>query len=372
MKGRRPRPLDDGDSGEVRVSGHLSWAKPIKNKRVFCPAQSATITLMSIISNCTVSAIEDAATSLLNGNLVAFPTETVYGLGADAINEKAVARIYDVKGRPSDHPLIVHISSINNLDKWAKNIPEYAIKLARSFWPGPMTLILPRTDLAKDFITGGQENVGIRVPAHSVALSLLKEFEAQGGYGVAAPSANRFGAVSPTSASAVELEIGNFLNLNDQILDGGKCEIGIESTIIDCTKKTPVILRPGAITNQMISAKIINLNHISSNCDSEKQIKSSGSFKSHYSPRAKIYVKGVPSPGDGYIALAKFLTPKGVIRLASPQTNTEYAHILYHALRQADLKGIANIYIVPPNGNGISVAINDRIKKAAAQEKDII
>jgi L-threonylcarbamoyladenylate synthase len=175
---------------------------------------------MSIISNCTESVIKNAATSLMEGNLVAFPTETVYGLGADATNKDAIARIYKVKGRPIGHPLIVHISSLGNLDKWARDIPEYAVKLARAFWPGPMTLILPRTDLAKDFITGGQNNVGIRVPSHSIALELLKEFENQGGLGVAAPSANRFGAVSPTTASAVEIELVDFLSENDQILDG--------------------------------------------------------------------------------------------------------------------------------------------------------
>ena len=174
---------------------------------------------MSIISNCTASTIKDAAAVLIKGNLVAFPTETVYGLGADATNEDAIARIYKVKGRPVGHPLIVHISSLANLDKWARDIPEYAVKLARAFWPGPMTLILPRTDLAKDFITGSQDNVGIRIPSHAVALALIKEFEYQGGLGVAAPSANRFGAVSPTSASAVEIELANYLSEHDQILD---------------------------------------------------------------------------------------------------------------------------------------------------------
>jgi len=191
---------------------------------------------MSIISNCTAAAVTDAATTLLRGNLVAFPTETVYGLGADASNKDAVARIYQVKGRPADHPLIVHISSAAQLDKWASEIPEYAIKLARAFWPGPMTLILPRTDLAKDFITGGQNNVGVRVPEHSVALALLKEFEKQGGQGIAAPSANRFGKVSPTTASAVSDELSDYLSKDDLILDGGPCAVGVESTIIDCTK----------------------------------------------------------------------------------------------------------------------------------------
>ena len=170
---------------------------------------------MSIISNCTATAIKDAAIALIEGELVAFPTETVYGLGADATNKDAISRIYKVKGRPVGHPLIVHISSLVNLDKWARDIPDYAVNLARVFWPGPMTLILPRTDLAKDFITGDQDNVGIRIPSHSVALALLKEFESLGGLGVAAPSANRFGAVSPTTASAVEIELADFLSRND-------------------------------------------------------------------------------------------------------------------------------------------------------------
>jgi L-threonylcarbamoyladenylate synthase len=147
---------------------------------------------MTIISNSTAPIIKDAAFALKQGNLVAFPTETVYGLGADATNEKAVARIYEVKGRPTDHPLIVHISSMELLDRWVSEIPEYAIKLARAFWPGPMTLVLPRTSLAKDFITGSQDNVGIRIPSHPVAQTLLSEFEAYGGDGVVAPSANRF------------------------------------------------------------------------------------------------------------------------------------------------------------------------------------
>ena len=153
------------------------------------------------------SDLHEAVRQLSAGKLVGIPTETVYGLGADASNPEAVRRIYEVKGRPVDHPLIVHISPMHLLDVWATNIPEYAIKLARTFWPGPMTLILPRTNLAKDFITGNQDSVGIRVPSHPLASALLKEFEEQGGLGVAAPSANRFGAVSPTSAYAVEEEL---------------------------------------------------------------------------------------------------------------------------------------------------------------------
>jgi len=319
---------------------------------------------MTITSNCTASALKDAATSLIAGNLVAFPTETVYGLGADATNEKAVARIYEVKGRPTDHPLIVHISSINNLNKWTKDIPEYAVKLASAFWPGPMTLILPRTDLAKDFITGGQNNVGIRVPAHTVALALLKEFEAQGGYGVAAPSANRFGKVSPTCADDVKAELSDYLNSNDLILDGGQSSVGVESTIINCTNTTPTILRPGAITAAMISDLLgINIEVVAKN-DSD-QIRAPGLLESHYSPKAKVYLSGTPSAGDGFIALSKFPTPPGVIRLTSPATNEEYARTLYQGLRLADSKKLSKVFVIEPAGNDIAVAVCDRLQKAA-------
>ena len=319
---------------------------------------------MTIISNCTASALKEAAASLIAGNLVAFPTETVYGLGADASNQQAVARIYEVKGRPTDHPLIVHIYSINNLDKWAKDIPEYAVKLARAFWPGPMTLILPRTELAKDFITGGQNNVGIRVPAHTVALSLLKEFESQGGLGVAAPSANRFGKVSPTCAGDVKAELSNYLKSNDLILDGGQSSIGVESTIINCTKTTPAILRPGGITAAMINNLLgISIEGVTKN-DSD-QIRAPGLLESHYSPKAKVYLSGTPSTGDGFIALNKFPTPDGVIRLTSPATNEEYARTLYQALRLADSKKLSKVFVIEPAGNDIAVAVCDRLQKAA-------
>ena len=240
---------------------------------------------MEFISNCTADAISNAAQALKDGHLVAFPTETVYGLGADATNEKAVSRIYSVKGRPSDHPLIVHISSINKLDDWATEIPDYAIKLAREFWPGPMTLILPRKDIAKDFITGGQNNVGLRVPAQPIALALLKKFEDLGGRGVAAPSANRFGAVSPTSAEAVSEELGAFFDKDDLVLDGGQCLVGIESTIIDCTGSAPKVLRPGGITEEMIE---LALEKKPENRDRSSKIKAPGIMESHYAPKAII------------------------------------------------------------------------------------
>ena len=318
---------------------------------------------MSIISNCTASSIKNAASVLTSGDLVAFPTETVYGLGADATSANGVARIYDVKGRPSDHPLIVHISSYTQIDKWAREVPEYAITLARTFWPGPMTLVLPRTKLAQDFITGGQDNVALRVPSHPIAQALLIEFEKQGGLGIAAPSANRFSKVSSTTAAAVEIELGGFLKESDQILDGGPSTFGIESTIIDCTQVFPKILRPGSVSIEMIenllSIKLQSLDPTSN------QIRVPGSLKSHYAPNAKVFLSGTPKVGDGLIALSNIKTPEGVIRLASPVNNDEYAHLLYNALRQGDTLGLSNIYAVPPNSEGVGLAINDRLKKAA-------
>jgi L-threonylcarbamoyladenylate synthase len=323
---------------------------------------------MTTISNCTASTIKDAATILINGNLVAFPTETVYGLGADANNEDAIARIYKAKGRPEGHPLIVHISSLVNLDKWARDIPEYAVNLARAFWPGPMTLILPRTDLAKDFITGSQDNVGIRIPLHTVALALLKEFESLGGLGVAAPSANRFGAVSPTTASAVEVELADYLSEKDQILDGGACLVGVESTIINCTQNKPLILRPGAVTREMVEDTLgITLDLDTSNSE-RIQIKAAGLLKSHYAPKAKVFLTGTPTLGDGFIALNSFTTPVGAVRIAAPKTNKEYAQVLYKAFRSADTKGLKRIFVIPPTGGGIAVAINDRLAKSAFEK----
>ena len=320
---------------------------------------------MSIISNCTATAIKDAAAALIKGDLVAFPTETVYGLGADATNKEAIARIYKVKGRPAGHPVIVHISSVEKLDVWARDIPDYAIKLARAFWPGPMTLILPRTDLAKDFITGGQDNVGVRVPSHTIAAELLKEFESLGGLGIAAPSANRFGAVSPTTATAVEIELADFFSENDQILDGGPCLVGVESTIIGCTKNEPIILRAGAITKEMIAEVSGKSTTVLSSIPENVIVKAPGMINSHYSPKATVILSGFPSIGDGFIALDSINTPKGAIRLASPKTHDEYAQILYTALRFADLKGLIRVHVIPPLGEGIAVAIRDRLIKSA-------
>ena len=317
---------------------------------------------MEIISNPTQGEIKKAAKALKDGHLVAFPTETVYGLGADATNEKAVSRIYSVKGRPTDHPLIVHISSINQLDKWAIQIPEYATNLAEEFWPGPMTLIVKKSNLAKDFITGGQDNIGLRVPDQPEALKLLSEFEKLGGLGISAPSANRFGAVSPTTSQHVREEIGKYFTKKDLIIDGGQCKIGVESTIIDCTSNFPVILRPGYITLEMIR-KIISINVNLGTGQSD--IKSPGNLKYHYSPKAKIIISPSAKAGEGFIAMSNILTLENVIRLASPTTVGDYAAELYSALRRGDELGIKVISICPPHGDGLALAIRDRIYKAA-------
>jgi L-threonylcarbamoyladenylate synthase len=303
-----------------------------------------------------------AAKHLIAGDLVAFPTETVYGLGADASNSAAVARIYSVKGRPNDHPLIVHIASMDRMGDWASDVPEYAIALARNFWPGPMTLVLKRSELAGDFVTGGQETVGVRVPDHVVALALLEAFEKAGGKGVAAPSANRFGYVSPTTAAAVVEELADYLSKEDLVLDGGACAVGVESTIIDCTGLLPRVLRPGAISTAMIE-EVTGLNALS--VDGADAIRVSGSLENHYAPAAKVLLCEIPIAGQGFIAHKNIQTPPGVIRLASPSDDEEFAQILYSALREADAQGLLEVAVVQPIGIGIGVAIRDRLARAA-------
>jgi L-threonylcarbamoyladenylate synthase len=304
----------------------------------------------------------DAAKVLAAGGLVAFPTETVYGLGADACNERAVARIYAAKGRPADHPLIVHVASIDGLIHWAHDVPTYAISLARDFWPGPMTLVVKRSELAGDFVTGGQDTVGVRVPNHPVALGLLEAFAKKGGKGIAAPSANRFGHVSPTTAQAVADELNDYLLDGDQILDGGACDVGVESTIIDCTGGVPKMLRPGAITEEMI-IKSTGLSVVGVVENSE--IRVSGLLDAHYAPAATVLLDQTPISGQGFIASPEIQTPEGVIRLAAPKTHEEFARVLYSALRAADEQGLANVVVQQPQGEGIAIAIRDRLKRAA-------
>ena len=315
-----------------------------------------------IISQCSLSVLRQSAEKLRAGDLVAFPTETVYGIGADAMNKDAVARMYQVKNRPASHPVIVHIAEPNDVDYWAQEIPEYAINLMRDFWPGPMTLLLKRREVAGDFLTGAQEIVGLRIPANSLALGLLNEFKAVGGKGIAAPSANRYGAVSPTTAEAVSQELSEYLLQDDQILDGGPCLVGVESTIIDCSGQNPKILRPGAISAQMIEESTgIVLEEVG-----ETKIRVSGSDKQHYAPKAKVIVDGQSQRGEGLIAMSNVATPEGVVRLAEPKSVEEYARVLYSALRMSDTQNLQTVRIIPPVGPGLAVAIRDRINRAAA------
>jgi L-threonylcarbamoyladenylate synthase len=309
--------------------------------------------------------IKAAARALIEGNLVAFPTETVYGLGADALNADAVRRIYQVKKRPLDHPLIVHISSVLKMTNWAIKIPDYAYFLARDFWPGPMTLILKRTELARDFVTGNQDTVAIRVPAHPVALGLLTEFESLGGLGIAAPSANKFGALSPTNALDVKEELGDLLSQDDLILVGAQCQIGIESTIIDCTHKIPSILRPGSITEELVEGTLGY--KVSSQFKSK--IRASGTLQNHYLPKTKVTISSNPNKKEGFIALSNITTPNEAIRLAAPENTNSFANQLYAALRKADHLKLKSVSIVPPEGDGIAVAIRDRIQKMVTDHK---
>ena len=304
----------------------------------------------------------DAAGVLINGGLVAFPTETVYGLGADACNQKAVARIYSVKGRPADHPLIVHVASMDSLGDWADDVREYAIALARDYWPGPMTLVVHRSALAGDFVTGGQDTVGVRVPDHPVALGLLEAFARTGGKGIAAPSANRFGNVSPTTAQAVSAELGDYLADDDLIFDGGGCAVGVESTIIDCTGDVPKILRPGAITQEMIERSTgLHLSGVAT----QNQIRVSGSLDAHYAPIATVLLDQTPLAGQGFIAMSDVVTPDSVVRLAAPQSHDEFARALYSSLRAADEQGLEVVVVHQPQGDGIAIAIRDRLIRAA-------
>jgi len=306
--------------------------------------------------------VRQAANVLMRGGLVAFPTETVYGLGVDADNGDAIARMYAVKNRPADHPVIVHVADLGDVDYWVQDVPDYATALMRHYWPGPMTLILRRSEHARDAVTGGQDSVGVRIPDHRVALQLLREFRAQGGHGVAAPSANRYGAVSPTDAAAVRSELQHYLAATDMILDGGASAVGVESTIIDCTQGSPTILRPGAITVAMIEA----CTGLVVASGERPRVRVSGSHLQHYSPQAKVVIGGTSAAGEGLIAGHEVDTPPHVIRLAAPSSDGEYARALYAALREADRQGLAVVRVMAPDGDGLAIAIRDRITRSSA------
>ena len=316
--------------------------------------------------------IAAAVKALRNGALVGLPTETVYGLAADAENAQAVARIYLAKGRPSDHPLIVHIADAQAAQDWATNVPAYAVALMQQLWPGPLTVVLPRSQRAGDFVTGGQDTVALRSPAHPVAAAVIREF----GGGIAAPSANRFGRVSPTTAAHVVAELGDVLTDNDLVLDGGPCTVGLESTIVDCTAAMPRILRPGAIGPRRLSlitglpvAEFDARTHSSGP-------RVSGSLDSHYAPSARVtlcqahelssLITQLAGP-IGLMAMSSIATPQGLTRLLSADTPQEYALGLYAALRAADDLELQSVIAVPPQDSDDEVvsAIIDRLTRAA-------
>lgn len=309
--------------------------------------------------------VAQAVAALRRGGLVVLPTETVYGLAADATDSHAVARIYAVKGRPADHPLILHVASADHVAPWVTAVPPYARQLMRGAWPGPLTVVLPRSPRVGDHVTGGQDTVAIRVPDHPLALEVLAEF----GGAVAAPSANRFGHVSPTDADHVRTDLGPRLAPGmDVVLDGGPCQVGVESTIVDCTGAAPVILRPGRFSESDI-ARLSGV-AVAPRVDESPTPRVSGSLTAHYAPRAEVVVAATTASaavGDGLIALADAPTPEGVVRLMAPTDADDFARRLYWALREADALDLTRVVAVPPPGNeGIAPAIRDRLIRSAA------
>ncbi|MFZ9693274.1 MAG: L-threonylcarbamoyladenylate synthase [Candidatus Nanopelagicales bacterium] len=319
---------------------------------------------MNHVEILSASEVNKAVTYLANGGLVAIPTETVYGLGALINQPEALARIFDVKSRPKNHPLIVHVSNWEMaLPLIASKFPAYVSELVEAFSPGPITYILPKSELISDVITGGQDSVGIRIPSHPVAQSILQTL----GVAIAAPSANTFGGVSPTSALHVFTDLGSLLKEeHDAILDGGECDIGIESTIVDCRFDIPKVLRPGAITEAMIHSVVSSIQ-----TESATDIRVSGSLEKHYSPYARVRIIDSVDEIGSDIALAGFIaneaipTPRETIRLAMPKDDEEFARVLYAALRRADELHLEDVFVIAPLGSGIGSAIRDRLLRAS-------
>jgi len=318
----------------------------------------------------TAASVALATQRLHAGELVAFPTETVYGLGADAGNPDAVHRIFAAKGRPSDHPVIVHIGNMAHVDRWAREFPEGARRLASAFWPGPLTLILPRAAHVDDAVTGGQDSVGLRMPSHPVAQQLLAAFAALGGTGIAAPSANRFGHVSPTTAQHVEDDLGDAVAM---ILDGGACAVGIESTIVAFTGREPVLLRPGGI-GVVALAGVLGRAPSAPGTDSPR---ASGTLASHYSPHAPTQlvasgdvlqeVARRTSRGERVAVLARTaVRPAGFTGawVAAPVDAPRFAHVLYASLRTLDTPGVQAILIEAVPDEDAWLAVRDRLSRA--------
>ena len=304
-----------------------------------------------------------AVETLKNGKLVGMPTETVYGLAADAANEEAIKAVFKTKGRPANHPAIVHIHDLNQLNDWAKNIPDIAYRCAEQFWPGPLTMILPKANYVSPLITGGQDSIGIRMPAHPIAQQLLKQFR----HAVIAPSANRFGRISPTSAKDVEEELDCAI---DVILDGGNCPVGIESTIIDLRDNTINIVRQGMITASMIERALQTSIHVTTPTS-----RVSGNLASHYAPTTPVVIveNNVLSQeiekNKQQICLLSFTaitTKKNITCFTMPNTPDAYAQTLYQQLRAADHIGAELIVIEQPPLGEAWGAIHDRLKRAAS------
>ena len=311
--------------------------------------------------------IAQTVAALASGKLCAIPTETVYGLAANALDEAAVARVFAAKERPADHPLIVHVATASDVSEWITELPKWAVDLTNAVWPGPLTIVGPRTALASNSVTGDQDTVAVRVPSHPLAQELLKQLKTQGVTGVVAPSANRFGHVSPTSAAHVSADLGENLDAHgDLILDGGDCQVGVESTIVLATGSQPVILRPGAVT----AADIKRITGVEVSEETTNAPRVSGALDSHYSPTAQVILITAVSQSKfeskaGFLALAQTPTPTGLVRLASPETIEDFAHELYGSLRAGDDLKLKTIYVVPPSGDGLAQAINDRLQRAA-------
>jgi L-threonylcarbamoyladenylate synthase len=305
--------------------------------------------------------VRKAADLLRAGRLVAFPTETVYGLGADASNPEAMKKLYAVKRRPADHPVIVHFASANEAFTWAREVPEAARKLAERFWPGPLTLILKRSAKAPDFVTGGQDAVGVRVPSHPIAHQLLKKF----GKGVAAPSANRFGLVSPTTAAHVREDLGADVDL---VLEGGPSEVGIESTILDLSGARPVLLRPGRIAKAELEAVLGS----PVEGKNTSPVRHSGGLERHYAPRTPARL--VPAYDldkeigrlKERVAVLAFSRPDERVDywLRMPREPQAYAHKLYGALRELDSAGCDEILVEAPPDSPEWAAVRDRLRRA--------
>ena len=311
--------------------------------------------------------IREGARLLAAGELVAFPTETVYGLGADAANPAAVAKIFALKGRPSDHPLIVHVAGLEGLRAWSRDAPPEAFSLAQEFWPGPLTMILKRSARVPDAVTGGQDTVGLRCPSHPMALELLREFARVGSGAIAAPSANRFGHVSPTTADHVLDEFGADLF----ILDGGACEVGLESTIVDLSRSAPVLLRPGAVTRGDI-ARVMG---IEPRHRDDEAPRAPGTLDAHYAPQTAMALVSALSLDlelrslTNVAVLALHEAPysaRVTTWIDAGSDPVRYGHDLYANLRKLDASGAKRILVEAPARTMAWEAVNDRLERAAA------